>query len=891
MRSGLAKFSAWFYEHKITAGIGFLLIVGLGLVSFTSLLDREGFPSIQFPLVIVNGSYFVDDQAQVDEMVTEPFSDAFTELENVSEVQTGARDNSFNATVFFDESTTPVEGLDITMDTVAGLDLPEQVQLSYTPIDPSGFLYEYSALIAVYDPAENLSLEQLEQEAQTYVEQLEQRSEIESASIQSLFSTGVNPATQEQITQQTSFSSVGIDRSDDQLSFNQNVIIGVKSSDQADVLELSAAIEQVLDENSQNSETEAVIGADFATQLETQISSLQTNLLTGIVAVALMSLLLISRRSSIITGLFIVSVIFSTFAVMLGIGYSINTITLFALVLALGLFVDDATIIVEAIDSEKKKSHGNTRPLKIIKTAIKKVGLASLSGTLTTVFVFLPLAFVSGVLGEFIRALPITVVVALLVSYLLSLSFIPFGSRYTIFTTDSKRPAFLDWISDQVERIASVISGLILRAKTGMMIGFIILSVVLVALGGVFVGRAGFNIFPSAKDANQLVVEIEFKTGNTIDESEVIAGDINNVLQQEKFDQHITGVLYGGFNGANARQADATIDLVPYSDRDKAAPIISKQLQTELNEMLGDRAEVSVGQIDAGPPAADFPFRVQLYGERDDTLEFAAELNEFLSNEEFELATGGNVKITDTQIQLTDSIVRSNGRQFVQVVAAFDSDQTTAALEAAEADTKDFVEEQDLKEYGLSASDVEYDYGQESENAESFAALGLVFPIAIGAMAVLLMVQFRSFVQPLLIFLAIPFGFTGAFVALDATNNPLSFFSAVGLIGLTGIAVNNSILLIDYANQERAKGASPRKAIANATDQRFRPLLATSLTTIVALLPLAIYDPFWQPLAVAIIGGLISSTLLVVICLPYYYLATERARVAIKNWWRQVLRN
>jgi len=158
-------------------------------------------------------------------------------------------------------------------------------------------------------------------------------------------------------------------------------------------------------------------------------------------------------------------------------------------------------------------------------------------------------------------------------------------------------------------------------------------------------------------------------------------------------------------------------------------------------------------------------------------------------------------------------------------------------------------------------------------------------------MAVLLMVQFRSFVQPLLIFLAIPFGFTGAFVALDATNNPLSFFSAVGLIGLTGIAVNNSILLIDYANQERAKGASPRKAIANATDQRFRPLLATSLTTIVALLPLAIYDPFWQPLAVAIIGGLISSTLLVVICLPYYYLATERARVAIKNWWRQVLRN
>jgi multidrug efflux pump subunit AcrB len=133
-------------------------------------------------------------------------------------------------------------------------------------------------------------------------------------------------------------------------------------------------------------------------------------------------------------------------------------------------------------------------------------------------------------------------------------------------------------------------------------------------------------------------------------------------------------------------------------------------------------------------------------------------------------------------------------------------------------------------------------------------------------MLVVLVLQFRSILQPLLVFIALPFSLLGVAVGLYLTDNSISFFSMVGLIGLLGIAVNNTIMLTDYANQVRKQtnATSLVEAISAASRDRFRPLLATTLTTVAALVPLAIFDPFWQPLAIVIIGGLTSSTLLVI---------------------------
>ena len=141
-----------------------------------------------------------------------------------------------------------------------------------------------------------------------------------------------------------------------------------------------------------------------------------------------------------------------------------------------------------------------------------------------------------------------------------------------------------------------------------------------------------------------------------------------------------------------------------------------------------------------------------------------------------------------------------------------------------------------------------------------------------------LSVQFRSLLQPLLIFMAIPFSLFGITLGLWLTDNAFSFFAMLGFFALIGLSIKNTILLTDYANQSRRAGMNPVEAAHEALAERFRPLVATSLTAIVSIIPLALTSPFWQGLAVVLMFGLLSCTLMVVTVFPYYYLAGEFLR-------------
>jgi multidrug efflux pump subunit AcrB len=142
----------------------------------------------------------------------------------------------------------------------------------------------------------------------------------------------------------------------------------------------------------------------------------------------------------------------------------------------------------------------------------------------------------------------------------------------------------------------------------------------------------------------------------------------------------------------------------------------------------------------------------------------------------------------------------------------------------------------------------------------------------------LLAVEFRSLLQPLLIFMAIPFSLFGVTLGLYLTHNAFSFFAMLGFFALIGLSLKNTILLTDYANQAKRAGMGEVDSAVEALGERFRPLIATSLTAVVSLIPLAITSPFWQGLAVVLIFGLLSSTLLVILVFPYYYLGGEFLR-------------
>jgi multidrug efflux pump subunit AcrB len=235
--------------------------------------------------------------------------------------------------------------------------------------------------------------------------------------------------------------------------------------------------------------------------------------------------------------------------------------------------------------------------------------------------------------------------------------------------------------------------------------------------------------------------------------------------------------------------------------------------------------------------------------------------------------------------------VRSDGERIVEIGAGFDAEDTSALVAAAQDKVEAEFTTEKIANYGLDGNALRFDFGTESDNQESFRTLLVAFPILLVVMYLLMALQFKSFLQPLLIFMAIPFSFFGVSLGLYLSDNPLSFFVMIGFFALIGIAVNNTILLTDYANQARKEGMGRIDAVAYAVKARFRPLITTSLTSVVALVPLALSDPFWEALSFTLIFGLLSSTFLVVVAFPYVYLGGEVLRMfGHKLWVRELPR-
>jgi HAE1 family hydrophobic/amphiphilic exporter-1 len=893
--SKFAALSAFFFTRWRVGILLFAFLIGSGAIVYSNIIKREGFPPIQFPLSVVSGAYFVDDKDRVDREVVGPFYEAVSKVEGVSEISTTAGPNFFQGVVFFESDIKPEEGTKFVEAAIANANIPEQAlsTIDVLSLDPSAYLNEFDLLLSVYS-VEPVTLESLEEVAEFVAKDFENDPLITDTEVQSVFTEAINPQTGETEKRQTSFNKIGL-RETEQLEFFTAVTVGVNRDDnEIDVLELSElASERIesLDLAQFGDNYRVVIGADFAESINNQISSLQSNLFTGLLAVALVSFLLITWRASIITAIFIVAVMSVSVLVLYLVGYTLNTITLFALVLALGLFVDDATIVVESIYANREKKR---KPLEIIKIAVGKIGAASFAGTFTTVLVFLPLAFIGGILGEFIRLMPITIIISLITSLLLSLTLIPLLSKFVLLKKEKS-----GWLTNhnpivKLEKWLGRGAGNAPRLlKTKPVFGkiitasLLIISFLTILIAGSYANKVSFNIFPPTKDSDRLGFQINYPNGYTIEQAEEVADEINAIIV-EQIEPETIRVLYGGFQQSNNRSADAVIELVSFTERDIKSPEIIDRLQSTIDEQIDESINVRVIQYDAGPPVSEFPLTIQVFDEdiaRATSL--AMEVEEYIDGAIIERPNGTTATIIETKAPTMQTVDRIDGKRTLVVSAAFDADDTSALLSASE----DYVREKFTPEYltsqGYSEDALGFDFGQESENAESFAGLMYAFPIALLLMYVLLALQFRSFLQPVLIFMAIPFTFLGVFAGLYYTDNALSFFVQVGLIGLIGIAVNNTILLVTYANQEKEAGVGTIDAISNAVTKRFRPLIATTITTVAALLPLALSDPFWEALAFTIIFGLISSTILVIVSFPYYYLGAEWLRMRTSKGTRK----
>ncbi|MEM7340821.1 MAG: efflux RND transporter permease subunit [Actinomycetota bacterium] len=877
LRSLVAFFAS---RTPITLALWVAAVV-FGVLSYTVLLPREGFPSVDVPIAVASGAYIVDDAEQVDADVGAPLAAAVAEQEGVLDVQSFSNPSSFSVIAEFEESITSAEGAEIIEAAAATVDLPEEAVVATQAVNASQFLNEFDLLVGVYGDI-GATAEELEAAAAALLPALDTPDEVARVEAVELISRGVNPFTGQEEERVAEYNLFTTNTGEEALQFRPSIAIGVVAADGVDSLGLFDATEAALADAEADGLVadgfEAVIAIDFATQIRQQIGSLQSNVLTGVIAVAIVALILISWRASIVTALFIVTVLATTMGVLFLFGISLNTISLFGVILALGLFVDDAIVITESIAASKEPGVG---PIATIRRAIGRVGSASASGTATTVLVFAPMLAISGILGSFIRILPISVIVALIVSLVLSFLFIPLAARYLVLPAESN----LGLLGGFQERLANGVAGLTDASGARMVIRTLLavaLSVAMILVGFlVFAPRVGFNIFPAQKDSTEIALEVSFPPGTDIAQAQAITLDASQQAADALGAELERGYIFLG----NERGASGQFSLTPIGSRPTAPELVEETLVPVGESFEG--ARVTFSQLSAGPPELAFPFQAQVYGEDLDVLVAAvAEMQAELDGATIERANGTTFEVLETEIGFTDNVARIGGERLVELRARFDADDVSTTTARTQLFLEERFDADRLAELGLAGDALRFDFGLESDNQESFASLPIAFGLALLSMLVLLVLQFRSISQWLLIFLAIPFSFFGVFGGLLLTNNVISFFVMLGLIGLIGIAVNNTILLTDYANQERRSGKDRKEAIQAAVRKRFRPLVATSLTTVAGLLPLALSDPFWEALGYTIIFGLLSSTFLVLIAYPFFYLALEALRDRVVTPWR-----
>jgi multidrug efflux pump subunit AcrB len=386
-----------------------------------------------------------------------------------------------------------------------------------------------------------------------------------------------------------------------------------------------------------------------------------------------------------------------------------------------------------------------------------------------------------------------------------------------------------------------------------------------------------FNIFPPTKDSNQLNVTLGFAPGTSIDRAEQITDDASRIVASELGSNFDYSSQYGM---ANSHTSTLYVNLVPYDKRVATSPELVKKLNNRFESFTEARA--SATQIDVGPPASAFTVTVDA-SDRPKAIKLAEDIESYLKSVKLVRTDGSIAHTKDVHVEDPSVYVRIDGKSVISVSATFDGDDTTALTDLARTAVEEKYTPQVLSSFGVGKDAVSFELGQEQENQDSFKTLALAFPLVLIAIYILLAVQFRSLLQPLLIFMALPFSLFGVTLGLYLTDNAFSFFAMLGFFALIGLSIKNTILLTDYANQARRSGLSPIDSAVAALGERFRPLIATSITAVVSLIPLAVTSPFWQGLAVVLIFGLLSSTLLVVTIFPYFYLGAEYLRLRVSR--------
>lgn len=770
--------------------------------------------------------------------------------------------------------------------------------------------------------------------------------------------------------------------------------ISVKAAAREDLLAMVEGVKDYIAKKELPPGYEFTTWGNSAVNVEDRLDLLRRNGAQGLCLVFLVLALFLEFRLAFWVALGIPISVLGACAVLWQFDQTLNMLSMFAFLIALGIVVDDAIVIGENIYAHREK--GKSFSQAAVDGTLEVVPSVATSIT-TTVFAFMPMFFVTGVMGKFFAVLPLAVIAMLIISLLESTFILPCHLAHGK-KTPFALTAGLNRITDGL--LDKVINGFYLRLvkfcvrNTAVTISFAI-TLVLLSVTLVRNGTVPSVFFPKL-DAPEVIGVVLYPDGTPSRITDAATKKIENAILRinEKYTKQgaplvkvthrvvgsvqLTGSPGGGETTTGGHVGQVHVQLVNSEERDVTSQKIVDEWRAAVGTIPGVET-LTFGSQNRGPGGKAIEFKLLAPAEDMADLEAAVEeakeklatftgvydisddsrpgkwelqLKEkptgqalgipldaiartvrasYYGEEVMRLQRGRHevklmvrypeedrnslANLSDIRVDGGDGIQRpiteladievSRGYSEINRIDQRRSITVSADVDETVANAKDIVEtlqgrkpspvagliervkiyfgaEPEPKSVPFMTTLLEYHptlrvrwEGQQEQDTESVGSLMTGLAVAMLATFVLLTVEFNSYIQPLVVMAVIPFGIVGAICGHAFMGLPLTLFSMLGLVALTGVVVNDSIVLVDFINARLKEGASLEEAVISAGQRRFRPVLLTSLTTVVGLLPILTERSFQAqvviPMATSLCFGLLLSTLLVLVLVPTFY--------------------
>ncbi|MCK4912412.1 MAG: efflux RND transporter permease subunit [Candidatus Omnitrophica bacterium] len=695
---------------------------------------------------------------------------------------------------------------------------------------------------------------------------------------------------------------------------------------------------------------------DISFYIQRRLGTLKNNGILGIILVCAVLMVFLQFRIALLTALGLPIAFSATLLIMGFFGLSINLITMFGLIIVLGMLVDDGIIVSENCSRYLEDGY-SPREAAILGT--QEVAKPVTTTILTTIAAFSPLLFMTGMMGKFIWGIPLVVIIALLASLFEALVVLP--SHFADFIRKDKKfksRKELPWFKKLVAFYTQLVNKALSRRY--WVFGGLVLVLLIT---GLLAWNMDKVMFASEEGIEEFTIRAELPVGTNIYQTNksirIIEEKVAKV-SKEYMEAYTTQVGTMGetwhfdpYGKSGSHIAQIVVHLTPYQKRGKKVSEIIDDLRPQVEDLEGF-SKVYFEMPQAGPPVGA-AVAVQIRGESFEVLnQIGSKINEFLESLEgisdvasdYEVGRGeikvivdeeraasvylsvgeiaatirnvfrGGVATSIKPVKAEEEIdvlvrfpeeYRTKRESFQKIlipnkfgnliplnkIAKFQDEVSVSRIQhlhgkrvisiRANVDNKKINSYQATNLLKNKFANVKSEYpgysiefaGEQRESSRSMKDFAKAFILALFLIFLILAANFNSLVQPLIVMAAIPFGLIGVIWAFFLHQLPIGFFMFMGAIGLIGIVVNDSIVLVEFVNNLRRKGVDRRHSLVKAGQLRLRPVILTTITTAVGLAPTAYGiwggDPFLKPMALTIVWGIICATALTLVVLPCIY--------------------